>query len=93
MGPEHFAAVVLWAIVGIFAIIILSGTFFTVEQQSRAIIVTSNNDDRTMPSGGDWVGDGYLGRQVVAAVRNVGRSPDAAASLAWHCRHTSVDRS
>src|SRR5437667_11833965 len=38
MGPEHFAALMFWAVVGIFAIVILSATFFTVEQQSRAII-------------------------------------------------------
>jgi regulator of protease activity HflC (stomatin/prohibitin superfamily) len=38
MGPEHFATIMLWAVVVLFAIIILSGTLFTVEQQSRAII-------------------------------------------------------
>ena len=38
MGPEHFATIMLWAVIAIFAIIILSGTLFTVEQQSRAII-------------------------------------------------------
>jgi regulator of protease activity HflC (stomatin/prohibitin superfamily) len=38
MGPEHFATIMLWAVLVLFAIIILSGTLFTVEQQSRAII-------------------------------------------------------
>jgi regulator of protease activity HflC (stomatin/prohibitin superfamily) len=38
MGPEHFGAIVFWFIVAVFAIIVLSGTLFTVEQQSRAII-------------------------------------------------------
>jgi regulator of protease activity HflC (stomatin/prohibitin superfamily) len=38
MGPEHFGTIVFWFIVAVFAIIVLSGTLFTVEQQSRAII-------------------------------------------------------
>ncbi|MGH6876889.1 MAG: SPFH domain-containing protein [Rhizomicrobium sp.] len=38
MGPEHFAAVIVWAIIGFFVLILLSSAFFTVEQQSRAIV-------------------------------------------------------
>ncbi|HEY6578342.1 MAG TPA: SPFH domain-containing protein [Rhizomicrobium sp.] len=37
MGPEHFA-VVVWAILGLIALVLISSAFFTVEQQSRAIV-------------------------------------------------------
>lgn len=51
MGPEHFAAVVFWAVVTLFAIIILAGTLFTVEQQSRAIIERFGRYVRTAKPG------------------------------------------
>jgi len=51
MGPEHFATIMLWAVVVIFAIIILSGTLFTVEQQSRAIIERFGRYVRTASPG------------------------------------------
>ena len=51
MGPEHFAAVVFWAVVALFAIIILAGTLFTVEQQSRAIIERFGRYVRTAKPG------------------------------------------
>lgn len=38
MGPASFAMVVFWLVIAVFAIVILTGTLFTVEQQSRAII-------------------------------------------------------
>jgi regulator of protease activity HflC (stomatin/prohibitin superfamily) len=51
MGPEHFATIMLWAVVAILAIIILSGTLFTVEQQSRAIIERFGRYVRTASPG------------------------------------------
>jgi regulator of protease activity HflC (stomatin/prohibitin superfamily) len=51
MGPEHFATIMLWAMVAILAIIILSGTLFTVEQQSRAIIERFGRYVRTASPG------------------------------------------
>lgn len=51
MAPENFAGVVFWAVVAIFAIIILSGTLFTVEQQSRAIIERFGRYVRTASPG------------------------------------------
>ena len=38
MGPEHFVSFVFWAVFALVVLIFLSATFFTVEQQSRAII-------------------------------------------------------
>ena len=37
-GPEHFASFVFWAVFALVVLVFLSATFFTVEQQSRAII-------------------------------------------------------
>lgn len=37
-GSDHFALVLFLAVIGFFALILLAGTLFTVEQQSRAII-------------------------------------------------------
>src|SRR3984957_12529715 len=37
-GPEHFFSFVFWAVFALVVLIFLSATFFTVEQQSRAII-------------------------------------------------------
>jgi regulator of protease activity HflC (stomatin/prohibitin superfamily) len=37
-GPEHFLSIVTLAIFGFLGLILLTSTFFTVEQQSRAII-------------------------------------------------------
>jgi regulator of protease activity HflC (stomatin/prohibitin superfamily) len=51
MGPEHFAALTFWAVVAVFAIVILSATFFTVEQQSRAIIERFGRYVRTAKPG------------------------------------------
>jgi len=51
MGPEHFAALMFWAVVAVFAIVILSATFFTVEQQSRAIIERFGRYVRTAKPG------------------------------------------
>jgi regulator of protease activity HflC (stomatin/prohibitin superfamily) len=51
MGAEHFAALMFWAVVGLFAIIILSTTLFTVEQQSRAIIERFGRYVRTASPG------------------------------------------
>ena len=51
MGPEHFATILFWAILGFVAIIFLFGTFFTVEQQSRAIIERFGRYVRTAKPG------------------------------------------
>ena len=51
MGPGSFALVVFWAVVAVFAIIILTGTLFTVEQQSRAIIERFGRYVRTASPG------------------------------------------
>jgi regulator of protease activity HflC (stomatin/prohibitin superfamily) len=51
MGPEHFATLLFWAVVALLAIVILSATFFTVEQQSRAIIERFGRYVRTAKPG------------------------------------------
>jgi regulator of protease activity HflC (stomatin/prohibitin superfamily) len=51
MGPEHFAEVVFWIVVAFVAIILLAGTLFTVEQQSRAIIERFGRYVRTASPG------------------------------------------
>jgi regulator of protease activity HflC (stomatin/prohibitin superfamily) len=50
-GPEHFLAIILWVIVVFFGIILLFGTFFTVEQQSAAIIERFGRYARTARPG------------------------------------------
>ncbi|HEX4157145.1 MAG TPA: SPFH domain-containing protein [Rhizomicrobium sp.] len=37
-GQEHFAVIIFFAVIGFVALIVLTSSFFTVEQQSRAII-------------------------------------------------------
>jgi len=51
MAPEHFVSVLLWAVVVFFVLIFLAGTFFTVEQQSRAIIERFGRYVRTAKPG------------------------------------------
>jgi regulator of protease activity HflC (stomatin/prohibitin superfamily) len=51
MGPGNFATVVFWAVIGVFVLIILTATFFTVEQQSRAIIERFGRYVRTAKPG------------------------------------------
>jgi regulator of protease activity HflC (stomatin/prohibitin superfamily) len=51
MGPEHFATILFWAVAGFFLIIFLFGTFFTVEQQSRAILERFGRYVRTAKPG------------------------------------------
>lgn len=51
MGAGNFATVVFWVAVAVFAIIILSGTLFTVEQQSRAIVERFGRYVRTASPG------------------------------------------
>ncbi len=50
-GPEHFFAIVAWAVFGLFVLILLSSTFFTVEQQSRAIVERFGRYVRTAQPG------------------------------------------
>ncbi len=50
-GPEHFVSFVFWAVFALVVLIVLSGTFFTVEQQSRAIIERFGRYVRTAPPG------------------------------------------
>jgi len=51
MGAGNFVVVVFWAVIAVFAIIILTGTLFTVEQQSRAIIERFGRYVRTASPG------------------------------------------
>ncbi|HWY14076.1 MAG TPA: SPFH domain-containing protein [Rhizomicrobium sp.] len=51
MGPEHFVSFVFWAVFALVVIIFLSATFFTVEQQSRAIIERFGRYVRTAAPG------------------------------------------
>jgi regulator of protease activity HflC (stomatin/prohibitin superfamily) len=51
MGPEHFVAFVFWAVFAVVVLIFLSATFFTVEQQSRAIIERFGRYVRTAAPG------------------------------------------
>ncbi len=50
-GQEHFAVVMFLAIVGFFALIVRSSCFFTVEQQSRAILERFGRYVRTATPG------------------------------------------
>jgi regulator of protease activity HflC (stomatin/prohibitin superfamily) len=50
-GPEHFAEILTWAILGFVVLILLLSTFFTVEQQSRAIIERFGRYVRTASPG------------------------------------------
>lgn len=51
MAPGNFTGVVFWVVVAIFAIVILTGALFTVEQQSRAIIERFGRYVRTASPG------------------------------------------
>jgi len=51
MASGNFTAVVFWAVIAVLAIILLTGTLFTVEQQSRAIIERFGRYVRTAKPG------------------------------------------
>lgn len=50
-GPEHFAAILIWIAIGVFVLIVLSSTVFTVEQQNRAIVERFGRYVRTAAPG------------------------------------------
>jgi regulator of protease activity HflC (stomatin/prohibitin superfamily) len=50
-GPDHFAAILFLAVIGFFALILLAGTLFTVEQQSRGIVERFGRYMRTAAPG------------------------------------------
>ncbi|HWE05322.1 MAG TPA: SPFH domain-containing protein [Rhizomicrobium sp.] len=50
-GPEHFVSIVTWVVIGFVVLVFLSATFFTVEQQSRAIIERFGRYIRTASPG------------------------------------------
>lgn len=37
-GPEHFAAILIWIVIGVFVLILFTSSVFTVQQQDRAIV-------------------------------------------------------
>jgi len=51
VGAGALCSFVFWAVFALVVLIVLSGTFFTVEQQSRAIIERFGRYVRTAPPG------------------------------------------